>query len=145
MIIMLLYENKYFVEKIEIRKNMLKDLTVSLNGKLTPITAAMKMDLHELVQHKLDWDDVLPDNIRSLWISHFDMINEIKTLKYRRAVVPADAVNFEINTIDFGDASIQMACAEIYVKFKRVNGQYSCQLILSRSKLIQDGTSQPRT
>ena len=30
MIIMLLYENKYFVEKIEIRKNMLKDLTVSL-------------------------------------------------------------------------------------------------------------------
>ena len=27
---MLLYENKYFVEKIEIRKNMLKDLTVSL-------------------------------------------------------------------------------------------------------------------
>ena len=31
MIIMLLYENKYFVEEIEIRKNMLKDLTVSLN------------------------------------------------------------------------------------------------------------------
>ena len=30
MIIMLLYENKYFVEKIEIIKNMLKDLTVSL-------------------------------------------------------------------------------------------------------------------
>ena len=30
MIKMLLYENKYFVEKIEIRKNMLKDLTVSL-------------------------------------------------------------------------------------------------------------------
>ena len=28
---MLLYENKYFVEKIEIRKNMLKDLIVSLN------------------------------------------------------------------------------------------------------------------
>ena len=80
-----------------------------LTGKLTPITAAMKIDLHELVQHKLDWDD----NIRSLWISHFDMINEIKTLKYRRAVVPADAVNLEINTIDFGDASRQMACAAI--------------------------------
>ena len=32
MIIMLLYENKYFVEKIEIRKNMLKDLTVSLSN-----------------------------------------------------------------------------------------------------------------
>ena len=31
MIIMLLYVNNYFVEKIEIIKNMLKDLTVSLN------------------------------------------------------------------------------------------------------------------
>ena len=32
----------------------------------------------------------------------------------------------------------------IYARFKRVNGQFSCQLILSRSKLIPDGTSQPR-
>ena len=31
---MLLYENKYFVEKIDIRKNMLKDLTVSLSEKM---------------------------------------------------------------------------------------------------------------
>ena len=34
MIIMLLYANKYFVEKIEIRKNMLRDLTVSLMSVL---------------------------------------------------------------------------------------------------------------
>ena len=32
MIIMLLYENKYFVEKIKIRKNMLKDLTSDGNN-----------------------------------------------------------------------------------------------------------------
>ena len=33
MIIMLLYENEYFVEKIEMRKNILKDLTVYLKER----------------------------------------------------------------------------------------------------------------
>ena len=28
-----------------------------LTGMITPITAAMKLDLHVLVQRKLDWDD----------------------------------------------------------------------------------------
>ena len=39
MIILLLYDNKYFVEKIEIRKNMLKDLTVSLTCSPDPHSA----------------------------------------------------------------------------------------------------------
>ncbi|XP_066911400.1 uncharacterized protein [Clytia hemisphaerica] len=34
--------------------------------KMTPITAGLKLDLHELVNHKLQWDDVLPDSLRSL-------------------------------------------------------------------------------
>ena len=37
-----------------------------------------------------------------------------------------------------------MACAAIYAQFKRNNGTYSCQLVLRRSKIIPDGTSQPR-
>ena len=50
----------------------------------------------------------------------------------------------DINTLNFGDASKSIACASIYVRFKRRNGQYSCQQVLSRSKLIPDGTTQPR-
>ena len=30
-----------------------------LTGKVSPITASMKMDLQELVHHKLDWDDTM--------------------------------------------------------------------------------------
>ena len=47
-------------------------------GKITPITAAMKLDLHELVQRKLDWDDFIPDNLRPLWESHFQVMQEMK-------------------------------------------------------------------
>ena len=113
-------------------------------GRLTPVTIAMKLDLHELVQRKLDWDDAIPDDLRHIWKSHFELMQEINDVKYKRAVVPSDAASLEVETLDFGDASKYAACIAIYVRFKRTNGNYSCQLILSRSKLVPDGMSQPR-
>ena len=55
-----------------------------ITGKVTPLTAAMKLDLHELVLQKLDWDNKIPDNLRPIWESHFQMMNEIKTDSYSR-------------------------------------------------------------
>ena len=71
------------------------------------------------------------------------MIQEIKSIKYSRTVIPSDAVNLKISTIDFGDASTTMAAVAIYARMLRKNGEYSKQLIFSRSKLISP-TSQPR-
>ena len=115
-----------------------------LTGKITPITAGMKLDLHDLVQRKLDWDDVIPDNLRPLWESHFETMKEIKTLRYKRAIVPADAIDLNVTTIDAGDASQSIVCVSIYARFRRKNGQYSCQQVLSRSRLVPDGMSLPR-
>ena len=112
------------------------------NKDLLPVTATMKLDLHELVQRKLDWDDPIPDELRPLWKSHFEMMQEINNLKYRQAVIPDDATSLDINTIDFGDASKSIAC--VYARFQRKFGGYSCQLVLARSRLIQEGMSQPR-
>ena len=49
-----------------------------LTGKIMPIISSMKIDLHELVERKLDWDDVIPDNLRSVWVSNFEMIRNSK-------------------------------------------------------------------
>ena len=64
-----------------------------ITGKTKPLTAAMKLDLHELVLLKLDWDGKIPDSLRSIKESHFQMMNEIKTLKYQRAVILKDAID----------------------------------------------------
>jgi len=40
-----------------------------LTGRIAPLVAAMKLDLQVLSQHQLDWDDVLPDDLRQLWVS----------------------------------------------------------------------------
>ena len=50
--------------------------TFDLTGKITPITAAMKMDLLILVKRGLSWDD----DLRSVWVSHFEMMQELVTL-----------------------------------------------------------------
>ena len=45
-----------------------------ITGKITPITACMKLDLHTLVKRKLQWDDVIPEDLKPIWHSHFEMI-----------------------------------------------------------------------
>ena len=48
-----------------------------ITGKITPITATMKMEMHELVIRQLDWGDSIPDDLRQILCSHFEMIVEI--------------------------------------------------------------------
>jgi len=115
-----------------------------ITGLITPIVATMKIDLHDLVKRKLDWDDILPDELRQLWVSYFELMSEIRNIKYKRAVVPADTESLNIQTLDFGDASQALVCAAIYVRFKKKSRVYSCQLIVARSRIVPDGLSQPR-
>ena len=36
----------------------------NLAGLINPVTGGMKIDLHTLVQRKLNWDDAIPDVLR---------------------------------------------------------------------------------
>ena len=49
-----------------------------------------------------------------------------------------------METIELADASLNMACAATYTRFKRKNGLYSCQLIFARSKVVPSGMTIPR-
>ena len=104
----------------------------------------MKLNLHTLVKRGLDWDDVLPDELRPIWVSHFKMMQEIGKIIFQRALVPEDAINLDIQTINAADASQKLACVAICARFLKKDGTQSCQLIFSRSKLMPDGLSQPR-
>ena len=115
-----------------------------ITGKITPITASLKLDLHELVIRKLDWDDSIPDDLRPLWLSNFELINDIGNMKFQRAIVPVDAVDLKLDTVDFADASQSLVCSAIYARFKRKNGMYSSQLVFARSKIVPKDMSLPR-
>ena len=92
--------------KVEIINQIPSDLTrlhctskvyeiFDMSGLNTPITANMKVDLHKLVIEKLDWGDTLPNSFLPMWHSHFDMMKEMKNIRYNRAVVPEDAVDLQ--------------------------------------------------
>ena len=93
-----------------------------MNRKITPVTAAMKMHLDTLVKRGFSWDDVIRDDLRSVRVSHFEMMQEIGNFRFQRAVVPEDAVNLDINTTDATHASNKMVCVAIYARFLRRNG-----------------------
>ena len=80
------------------------------------------MNFHTLVKRGFSWDDVIRDDLRSVPVSHFEMMQEIGNLRFQRAVVPEDAVNLDINTIDAAHASDKMVCVAIYARFIRRNG-----------------------
>ena len=115
-----------------------------LVGKCTPVIAGFKLDLRELSKRKLDWDDAVPDDLLAQWRTNFQTISDVSKLKFKRLIVPDDAVDLNIDTIEISDASLDMACAAVYGRFRRKSGGFSCQLIFARSKIIPEGLNIPR-
>ena len=115
-----------------------------LNGRVAPLIAEMKLDLRDLCKKGLDWKDCVPVDLIPKWKENFDTITQLRDFKFKRCIVPEDAVSLDMETIEMGDSSLQLACSAIYIRFKRKNGQYSCQLVFGRTKLIPEGMNIPR-
>ena len=113
-------------------------------GKVMPIVASIKWDNSQLHRMGLTWGELIPENLRGIWKSHLEMIQELGTLKYNRVIVPSNAKSLEITTLDTGDASPQLICTATYARFECTDGTYSCQLVFARSKVVPEGTSVPR-
>ena len=115
-----------------------------LTGRFAPLIAHFKFDLHELCTLKLQWNDYIPDELFQKWKTNFSTIESMREIKFQRCVVPPDAASLEIETLEIGDASAQMACSTIYVRFPKKDGSYSCQLVFARTKIISSDMSMPR-
>ena len=113
-------------------------------SKVTPITCGSKLNVNELSRKKLDWGDTIPDDLRKVWVDNFQLINEIGTVTFNRAIVPANAVSLDIETLDTADASQNLVCVAIYARFQLPQNMHSCQLIFSKSKIVPQDTTMPR-
>ena len=51
-------------------------------GKGAPIIEGMKLDMHELVSGKHDWDDFIPDDLKEIWLKNFNAIQELRHVSY---------------------------------------------------------------
>ena len=79
------------------------------------------------------------------WVDNFQMIQESCDVTLNRAIIPKNAINLSIDTLDTAAANIQLICVAIYARFKLNNGEYSCQLVFARTKIVPKEMSIPRT
>ena len=105
-------------------------------GLVTPIVAGLKLDLHELCTLELDWDDQVPQELLDKWANNMEKIQELRELSFKRTVVPSDAVDQRVELLVATDASQHVGVVAIYARMLRRTGDYSCQLLTARSKLL---------
>ena len=113
-------------------------------GRVSPILAGMKIDINELSSRKLEWDDPIPSDLKTTWIKNFQTIQELQNVEFHRTVIPENAVDLNIETIDTADASNKLVCVAIYARFRMKNGGFSCQLVFARTKVVPKDMSMPR-
>ena len=115
-----------------------------LCGLVAPIMCTFKLDLRELFEAYEGWHSPISAEERLKWIKHFDLLVSIGEIKFSRVVIPVNATSLKMELLGAGDASAQMTCAACYVRFPLVDGQYSCQLIMAKTKIVPKGMTLPR-
>jgi hypothetical protein len=105
-------------------------------GLATPITAGFKLDLHQLCELELDWDDKVPEELLDKWVGNMEQIQALRGVTFQRTVIPVDAVNTQIELLVHTNASQNLGVVAIFGRVLRKNGLYSCQLLTGRSKLL---------
>ena len=109
-------------------------------GLVTPVTAKYKLDLSELSARQLDWDDQIPDIFLEKWVKNLEDMQKLREVKFRRTIIPEDAVNLEVEVITSVDASKDIAMVAVHTRVLRKNGKYHVQLFCAKSKRVHSTT-----
>ena len=112
-------------------------------GLVAPVMAKVKLDLHDISDLQLEWDQPLPPNLLDRWVENIKMMQELNDLEFKHSMIPPDAANDDIELLVFCDASIMIALAAVYARVLKTDGSYSCRLLSAKTKLVK-GASVPR-
>ena len=112
-------------------------------GLVAPVMAKMKLDLHEISDLKVEWDNKLPTRLLDTWVNNIRVMQTLNNLHFKRSVIPEDAVSPNIELMVFCDASMEISLAAVYARVLRRNGSFSCQLLTAKTKLVK-GVTVPR-
>ena len=105
-------------------------------GLVTPITAGLKLDLHDLCVLHLDRDDPVPAEQLDKWVANVEKIQELAGLRFQWTIIPEDAASLDVELLVATDASQNIGVVAVYARVLRQTGEYSCQLVAARSKLL---------
>lgn len=102
-------------------------------GLLSPCIIQTKMILQNLWEQKVDWDQDVPQDIKTKWIKFQQNLPYILNLKISRHVQCNSAKYVEMHS--FSDASLSGYGACIYMRSTDGNGHFTVRLLCAKSKV----------
>ncbi|XP_029165881.1 uncharacterized protein LOC114936752, partial [Nylanderia fulva] len=103
-------------------------------GWITPITVTAKLFMQELWAIRLDWDDELPEDLKSRWTSYIAQLTCISRLAISRWF-GTSASNLAVEVHGFADASQSALAAVVYLRVLSDVDDAQIKLICSKTKV----------
>ena len=113
-------------------------------GKLGPILIGAKLDLRKTFKETDDWDSPMPIDLRHTWVQHFWRWEQLRGIKYSRAVMPEDACSTQMRLTTAVDMAEDCLSIGVWAGFQRKDGSFSCQHLISRTVLAAENCSVPK-
>merc|ERR1712101_94093 len=77
----------------------------NLTRKFTPILAGQSLLYRETAKASEGWDVPISMDLRQRWVKRFHTLEQLRGLKFNRAVMPRDAISSKMNLIAAGDVT----------------------------------------
>ena len=133
-------EMETFVPKLLSRRQVASKLASlwDVLGHLSPLMNGLKLDLREVFQNTDGWDDAMPGDLRQKWVKNFLLFEQLRGMKFSRAIMPAEAVDSKLRLLTGVDAAQQGLMMGCWGGFKLKDGSWSNQLVLGRAVLARN-------
>lgn len=102
-------------------------------GLLAPVVVAAKILLQELWLLKVNWDESVPQNVQSAWLTYVNSLSDLVSLKIPRYCLSTNITTFQIH--GFCDASIRAYGCGIYTRIVDHSGVIRVCLFTAKSRV----------
>ena len=109
-------------------------------GYCTPVTGRIKLDMCQITDLKLGWDDPLPQSLLEVWVSNLNDLQSLRNLQFNRSFIHPLAVSNKVELLVQVDASETIAMAVVHARTELPNGSFAARFVAAKSKLVHLNT-----
>ena len=112
---------KKFVKKPLTRRQIVSKFSAlfDMYGKLTPLTAKMKLDVSKAVKETSGWDEQVSVALHDKWIDNFWTMHKLRGLQFQRARIPSDAFDTKMYLTGCVDAADSLKIVGVWAVQKK--------------------------
>lgn len=103
-------------------------------GWFSSCTFKMKIAFQQLWEEKLDWDDVVPDDICKLWVLWKRKLGVLPNKQIPHCLISKDSQVLSTQLHGFSDASERAYSAVVYIRIECADGSVQVPLVSSKTK-----------